>query len=1141
MRKTGKKDCISLKNNQNILDLDIFNNQLLTHKSSSLTTLFLKFKTQKASPKRVSHLTIKNKSVNKDNYCNKKLIKDNYQIVKVISKNISALNKNKKNFSNNKSYETQNIKFRNQLTQNNRYTPKSFEHIIPINLIKRDDEINNKNKININMEKYKSTNLINIKKNNNNQNDVNNLEKKIRKKIKIIRANDSYNRNLKNNTLKDYIINHNSSNRSHTNCITRINSNKKYDSINLSSNHLYSIHNREDLYNKLNIINNNNYKKLINQTTPVTMNISRNFSSKKKLSNNQSFRFNKNKTSMKEGKKSLILTSNNSKILKKIQNKKSSFLAINQNFKFIKTNNYDDNKNKLLYNNEIKVLKPIKKKKKIIIINKNKNNLSKYNNSSNNTTKYNETKTALPLKKGEKNNLNYENMQKIFTESKESFIYKITNNYNIIDKINNNNKNNIRKKKSNNSIQKKQINKNKTSTNNKNIIQISEKQTSQKSQARKLLIKKFFNVKKNSNGNIVKNNAFINKINKINKKSSERLINIFPHIKKNFKDKKYTLTCNSRIITSKINLVNNSFAHAINKNKTRIEDKSKNKINKINKIIHIDIDDKKNEKEKENENIITNTIDLIKDNNINNINNINQNINNYPNKSLYYSEESQKLSQYIKDYYNLSDEYPSSNLRFYKFGRVIGKGAFGKVNIGLHILTGRIVAIKSFNKTTFKDEKYRNKIMNEIELMKNLRHFSVVRILDVIENEKYILLVMENVLGGDLLTFIKKRNKLPEKTAKFIFKQLLQSLKYIHSKNIVHRDIKLDNILIDLNNNIKLCDFGVGKYLSNNNEMLFDQCGTPAYIAPEVLAGEGYLGFPVDIWSSGVVLYSLLMGSIPFKAHNLNELQGLIMSGNFQQINGISKNGNDLLNKLLEINPKKRITIDDALNHPWFCDNINDNNNVNYKASLFTKAELILLSKNSVDYRNCSNEDIIENFTLQNLDTNKFNENKNIKTRSFIFAPFNTSFNFNDNINNNNSDIKSIIADNLEDGVSIQNNIILFDQDTNALNRQYELNNNIEIDHGVIINNSNEINNKTENDKKELNENDDICNNNNNSHDKYKINTENEDYNNDLYLNVVKNEFKIEKESDNLIKINNQKISGDSNRNKLNNINSILT
>ena len=477
----------------------------------------------------------------------------------------------------------------------------------------------------------------------------------------------------------------------------------------------------------------------------------------------------------------------------------------------------------------------------------------------------------------------------------------------------------------------------------------------------------------------------------------------------------------------------------------------------------------------------------------------------------------------------MSDEYPTSNLHFYKFGRIIGKGAFGKVNIGLHILTGRIVAIKSFNKTTFKDEKYRTKIMNEIELMKNLKHFSVVRILDVFETEKYILLVMENVLGGDLLTFIKKRTKLPEKTARFIFKQLLQSLKYIHSKNIVHRDIKLDNILIDLNNNIKLCDFGVGKYLANNNEILFDQCGTPAYIAPEVMSGEGYVGFPVDIWSSGVVLYSLLMGNIPFKAQNLNELQGLIMSGNFKQVNGISKEANDLLNKLLDINPKTRITIDDALNHPWISDNNNDSDD--YKASLFTKAELILLSKNSVDYRNCSNEEIIENFTLQNLDTNKFNENKNNKTRSFIFAPFNTSFKSNEK--ENNSNIKS---NDLENGVSIENNIILFDQDTNALNRQYELNNNIEIDHGVIINNSDENNNKIDNDKKVLNLKNNIIYINH----KDKRDSENENYNNkDLYLNDVKNEFIFEKE--NYIKINNQKVSDDSNRNKLNNINSIIT
>ena len=131
--------------------------------------------------------------------------------------------------------------------------------------------------------------------------------------------------------------------------------------------------------------------------------------------------------------------------------------------------------------------------------------------------------------------------------------------------------------------------------------------------------------------------------------------------------------------------------------------------------------------------------------------------------------------------------------------------------------------------------------------MKNLRHNSIVKILETVETEKYILIIMENVSGGDLLSFVKKRTKLNEKTAKIIFKQLILAIKYIHSRNIIHRDIKLDNILIDLNNNIKLCDFGVGKQI-HKGELLNDQCGTPAYIAPEIVRNDSYEGPPVDLW-----------------------------------------------------------------------------------------------------------------------------------------------------------------------------------------------------------------------------------------------------------------------------------------------------
>ena len=123
------------------------------------------------------------------------------------------------------------------------------------------------------------------------------------------------------------------------------------------------------------------------------------------------------------------------------------------------------------------------------------------------------------------------------------------------------------------------------------------------------------------------------------------------------------------------------------------------------------------------------------------------------------------------------------------------------------------------------------------------------------ETPKYIMIIMENICGGDIISFVRKRTKLNEVTSKFIFRQIIEALQYIHSQNIVHRDIKLDNILIDLSNNIKICDFGVSKHIKKN-EILYDQCGTPAYIAPEILRNNGYEGFTVDYWSAGGILLS---------------------------------------------------------------------------------------------------------------------------------------------------------------------------------------------------------------------------------------------------------------------------------------------
>ena len=109
---------------------------------------------------------------------------------------------------------------------------------------------------------------------------------------------------------------------------------------------------------------------------------------------------------------------------------------------------------------------------------------------------------------------------------------------------------------------------------------------------------------------------------------------------------------------------------------------------------------------------------------------------------------------------------------------------------------------------------------------------------------------MGHLCGGDLLSILRKRKKLNENTSKLIFRQIIESLSYIHSQNIVHRDIKLDNILLDISNKIKICDFGISK-ITKKNEILYEQCGTPAYIAPEILKDIGYEGFNVDYWSAG--------------------------------------------------------------------------------------------------------------------------------------------------------------------------------------------------------------------------------------------------------------------------------------------------
>ena len=442
--------------------------------------------------------------------------------------------------------------------------------------------------------------------------------------------------------------------------------------------------------------------------------------------------------------------------------------------------------------------------------------------------------------------------------------------------------------------------------------------------------------------------------------------------------------------------------------------------------------------------------------------------------SFYYLKESKKLSDYIKNYYKNNKKYPETNLNFYKYGRLIGQGAFGKVNLGLNVLTGRVVAIKSFNKSNLNsNSENMKKIKYETNLMKKLNHPNITKILELFEDKEYILIIMEYINGGNLFSFLKKHRKVSEKTAKLLYRQIILGIKYMHEQGIVHRDIKLENILIDLNNNIKICDFGIGRVLSSPEQPLFDQCGTPMYIAPEILLcseEKGYKGFPVDIWSSGIVLYILLSGTLPFSFKNSSsslsesnesnlsednnnntELQYSIINKEPKAIENISKEAEDLLKKILKKNPEKRITCEEILNHPWM-KGISDTN----KYHLFTKAEINVLSKTYVDYRKDENENLKESFTISNLfidnkdNLKKNNSEKNAETKSSILAPFNSVDKSNDEDDLSNEEL--IMDDFNNKKIRIENDIIKVGNKVKEFDMLYELNNNCEVDNGIIIN-----------------------------------------------------------------------------------------
>ncbi|XP_078012431.1 serine/threonine-protein kinase MARK1 isoform X4 [Phascolarctos cinereus] len=260
-----------------------------------------------------------------------------------------------------------------------------------------------------------------------------------------------------------------------------------------------------------------------------------------------------------------------------------------------------------------------------------------------------------------------------------------------------------------------------------------------------------------------------------------------------------------------------------------------------------------------------------------------------------------------------ADEQP--HVGNYRLLKTIGKGNFAKVKLARHVLTGREVAVKIIDKTQLNPTSLQ-KLFREVRIMKILNHPSIVKLFEVIETEKTLYLVMEYASGGEVFDYLVAHGRMKEKEARAKFRQIVSAVQYCHQKCIVHRDLKAENLLLDADMNIKIADFGFSNEFTIGNK-LDTFCGSPPYAAPELFQGKKYDGPEVDVWSLGVILYTLVSGSLPFDGQNLKELRERVLRGKYRIPFYMSTDCENLLKKLLVLNPIKRGSLEQIMKDRW--------------------------------------------------------------------------------------------------------------------------------------------------------------------------------------------------------------------------------
>ena len=297
----------------------------------------------------------------------------------------------------------------------------------------------------------------------------------------------------------------------------------------------------------------------------------------------------------------------------------------------------------------------------------------------------------------------------------------------------------------------------------------------------------------------------------------------------------------------------------------------------------------------------------------------------YSNYNNFLLDSSKNDKKYLSNNYtikrkenenNISNEYIIGD---YIIKDTIGEGTFGKVKLGEYIPGKEKVAIKILEKEKMTEEIDIIRAKREFEMTSKLNHINVIFISHVFETCLNYYTVMEYCEGGELLKYIIKKKRLSENESSFYFYQIINGIEYIHSLGIVHRDLKPENILLTSDHLVKIIDFGLSNYFNeNDNILLTTHCGSPCYASPELISGKNYNGYKIDIWGTGIILFVMLCGYMPFEDENTESLFRKILQCNIEYPDYVSDIAKDLLQKILVPNPEERIDINDIKKHPFY-------------------------------------------------------------------------------------------------------------------------------------------------------------------------------------------------------------------------------